>query len=341
MHQPTLRSKYMSSNGNYVTTNELSQFKSDLLKEICAITPQPQPHHSQPEPLVNILLKHIDFLQSTITALVHKIEAPQFKPPAATNSFAPPPTTAAFIVAAPIVAAQAVAAQAVTAPAVAAPAVAVPAIAATLATPATGQQPNPSTSGAVSAVPATTPIPTRKPFNKKQVLIVGDSMLNCIDEKDMRRSAFVRVRNHPGATVEDLEDHVRAHTRHVKHDGFIVMAGTNDISINQHSDNKGKPKRDTGAHMQQLIKQIKECSPDAHIAICQVTSRKDSKGAMKEVTELNQTFKQLAQREKIGFVNTSHFEPRHTGAKGVHPTDNGIDILFETLEKYVHKISRL
>ena len=195
---------------------------------------------------------------------------------------------------------------------------------------------------AASMPPSTSPPKKAKQFSKKQVLIVGDSMLNCIDEKDMRRDAFVHVRNHPGATVEDLADHVRAHTRHMKHEGVIIMAGTNDISINNLNENKDTPKRDTSTHMQELVKQIKACtSPDTHIAICQVTARKDKSWIMRDVSELNQKFKLLAQREQIGYVNTGHYKQEHCGKKGVHPTDDGIDIIFETLEKYVRKISRL
>jgi len=128
----------------------------------------------------------------------------------------------------------------------------------------------------------------------------------------------------------------------VKHDGVIIMAGTNDLSINNRDENKSNPKRDTSTHMQDLIKQIRSCtSPETHIAICQITARKDKPGIMKDVNELNQKLKLLAQREQVGFVSTSYFKQEHCGKKGVHPSEDGIDIIFETLEKYVRKISRL
>jgi len=118
------------------------------------------------------------------------------------------------------------------------------------------------------------------------------------------------------------------------------MAGQNDISRNQ--DDKNSPKRDTMKHMQELVTQLKACSPtNTHIALCQVTARKDKPGIMKDVSEINQKYRQFAQREQIGFVSTSHFEQRHTGKKGIHPNERGIDIIFDTLSKYVNKISRL
>jgi len=179
----------------------------------------------------------------------------------------------------------------------------------------------------------------KQTFSRKQVLIVGDSMLNCLDEKDMRRDAFVRVRNHPGASTTDLIHHARAHSR-TKHDAVIIMGGTNDISTNNLDENKGKQKMDSCANMKNLISELKHSLPDAHIAICQVTSRKDRPGIMKDVQELNQQFKLLAQREQIGYVNTSHFRPHHTGKKGIHPNEDGVDILEETLLKYISKVSR-
>ena len=276
--------------------------------------------------MVDTLLKHIDFLQNTITTLVGKA-LPQPNPPAMVNH--------------PICNHS----QTVTPSSI--PTMLQPKeqhIPATPLSPLQQQQqpPQPKPPTSEASLPSSSPTKKAKQHSKKQVLIVGDSMLNCIEEKDMRRDAFVRVRNHPGATVEDLADHIRAHTRHVKHDGVIILAGTNDISRNNHESNKDNPKRDTSAHMQELIKQIKDCtSPDTHIAICQVTARKDKPGIMKDVNELNQKFKLLAQREQVGFVSTSYFRQEHCGKKGVHPSEEGIDIIFETLEKYVRKISRL
>lgn len=120
------------------------------------------------------------------------------------------------------------------------------------------------------------------------------------------------------------------------------MAGTNDISANSMKENKDKPKRDTVAHMHDLVKQLKaSTAPNAHIAICQITARKDKPDIMKDVGELNQQLRQVAQREQIGFVNTSHFLQRHTGKKGVHPNDDGLEIIYNTLEKYVRKVSHM
>ena len=62
---------------------------------------------------------------------------------------------------------------------------------------------------------------------------------------------------------------------------------------------------------------------------------------MSDVQKLNAEFKLIAEREHIGFANTSQFTKDHTGRKGVHPNDKGLDKLQSTFEKYVRKISRL
>jgi len=317
----------------FISLNDFNLFKHHISQEIetlrNTINQQQtiifEKSQNQQTPQVEILLKHIEFLQNTITTLVQQRSLPTTSPTltqtSVSNPKSPPPAIRPIPAPRPMPRPQSHQVSPIVQSRTSAPA----------APELPVHTPTPST------------LPTTRKFNKKQVLIFGDSMLNCIDEQSMRQDAFVRVRNHPGATVEDLIDHARAHTRNVQHDGIIIMAGHNDISINNRDENKNQPKRDTISHMQALIRQMKAVTPDnTHIAICQVTGRKDQKGIMKDVNELNSQFKQLAQREQVGFVSTSNFDPfKHTGKKGVHPNEKGIDSIFNTLEKYTRKISRL
>ena len=304
-------------NGNYVTADDLSQLKSDLLHEICAMGKQAHaPMQQQPAPtppalglaeeptVVNLLMKHIEFLQNTITLLVNKLDSHSSSNPIAHPiSIHPLPTQTDTRMHHLLNAEQNI------------------------------QPPPPPAPPSPPSAPPPPPASPRK-FTKKQVLLAGDSMLNPIDEKELRRDAFVRVRNHPGATVEDMSDHLRAHTRNVQHDAIIFMAGQNDIS-------RDIPSKQSAENLTKLIQQAKQsAAPNAHIAIMQVTARKDKKGIMNKVNELNREFRQVAQREQVGFVNTSFYQPEHCGMKGVHPNAKGVDIIYETFEKYIRKISR-
>ena len=229
-------SSISEANITYVTTDQLSQLKHDLLKEICAI------ERTEQEPLVSMLLKQIDFLQNTVKILIDKIGSNN-QPPSHSQRPCPATRPAPCLAPRPTPRPrpQPVASVAATENQEVSP----PLPEQTQLSP-----PAPSSS-------STSAEPARRKYAKKQVLITGDSMLNSIDEKQMRRDAFVRVRNYPGATVEDLIDHTCAHIHHVQHDGVIMMAGHNDISINNYDENKNKAKRDTIAHYQSLIRQIK------------------------------------------------------------------------------------
>ena len=310
----------------YVKQGDLERFRKEILDNIsCCFQ---QLNSSSPVPSINsqssndavvaTLLKHIEFLQAPITSLIAKPSTPIPSPP---NPAPPQQVTHSRL------------------------------------TPEQTRQQNATLQATRSRLASSTPVnrdetspqapasetgSATAPQRKKQVLIVGDSMLNCLDEKKLRRNAFVRIRSNPGATVEDLQDHLRPLTRHVKHDAVLIMAGTNDISFNNFEGNKDKPKRDTETHMRDLIKQIKETNgPDTHIAICQVTARKDKPGIMRQVNELNEKLRLVAQREQVEFVNTSHFRQDHTGQKGIHPNRQGADVLHKTLDKYVYRVSRL
>ena len=325
--------KGTSTEVHYVTSDEFNVFRNDILHSISK---------NQQQPIVETLLKHIEFLQNTITKLVEsknlpvcqhaipmQISTPPSIPSQSNIKQQSPPTQLSNM----------------------------PSITLTKPTPSKAaapamlsiETPPRAETAALASISQTAASPhkqnsnTRNNKKKKQVLIVGDSMLNAIDEKELRRDAFVRVRNHPGATIQDLIDHARAHTRNIKHDGVIIMAGTNDASLNNLEENKNKESRPTTTHLSELINDLKRTLPaQSHIAVCQITARKDSAKAMKDVHRMNAEFKLLAEREHIGYVNTSHFTARdHTGKKGVHPNDKGLDVLYTTLEKYVSKISRL
>ena len=60
--------------------------------------------------------------------------------------------------------------------------------------------------------------------------MVGDSILNGINKKGLsKKRHIVKVRSHPGATSEDLVDHIKPVARR-KPDMVILHVGTNDIS---------------------------------------------------------------------------------------------------------------
>ena len=64
---------------------------------------------------------------------------------------------------------------------------------------------------------------------KKDIVIIGDSMIKYINGREISRSSSVKIRSHPGATTEDLIDYVRP-TARKKTKMMVIYSGTNDIT---------------------------------------------------------------------------------------------------------------
>ena len=64
--------------------------------------------------------------------------------------------------------------------------------------------------------------------SKKEIIIVGDSMIKHVNGREVSRDNSVKIRCHPGATTDDIIDYVRPTVRK-KPDMIIIHTGTNDI----------------------------------------------------------------------------------------------------------------
>ena len=62
--------------------------------------------------------------------------------------------------------------------------------------------------------------------SKKEIIIVGDSMIKHVNGRDVSRDNSVKIRCHPATT--DIIDYVRP-TARKKPDMIIIHTGTNDI----------------------------------------------------------------------------------------------------------------
>ena len=64
---------------------------------------------------------------------------------------------------------------------------------------------------------------------KKDIVIIGDSMIKYVNGREISRSSSVKVRNHLGATTEDVIDYVRP-TARKKPKMMVIHSGTNDLT---------------------------------------------------------------------------------------------------------------
>ena len=91
---------------------------------------------------------------------------------------------------------------------------------------------------------------------KKEVFIIGDSMIKYVNGREVSRNDPVKVRSYPGATTDDFIDYVRPTVRK-KPNLIIIHTGTNDIQNNVNTLQK----------IRKVISSIKEYDTDDNIRI--------------------------------------------------------------------------
>ncbi len=147
--------------------------------------------------------------------------------------------------------------------------------------------------------------------NKRlHVTIVGDSLLNGIDEKGLSRHHIVKVKNHPGANMEDIADNIKPAVR-MKPDILIIHAGTNDFNKNIN----------TIEVLKKTIKSVKEESPETKIAVSTLLTRRDKPGMDKKVQDINRKISKLNKRQcRLIEIISSSFPPdQDSCALPAHP----------------------
>ena len=74
---------------------------------------------------------------------------------------------------------------------------------------------------------------------KVKTAVIGDSMLNDVNEKGLSKLRKVKVKNYPGATSEDILDKIDDLLK-VKPDCLLVYVRTNDLTNNVNLQNSVK-----------------------------------------------------------------------------------------------------
>ena len=91
---------------------------------------------------------------------------------------------------------------------------------------------------------------------KKEVFILGDSMIKYVNGREVSRNDSVKLRSHPGATTDDFIDYVWPTVRK-KPNLIIIHSETNDIQSNVNTLQK----------IRKVISSVKECDTDDNIKI--------------------------------------------------------------------------
>ena len=131
---------------------------------------------------------------------------------------------------------------------------------------------------------------------KKEVFIIGDSMIKYVNGREVSRNNSVKVRSHPGATADDFIDYVRPIARK-KPNLIIIHTGTNDIQNNLNTLQK----------MRKVISFIKEYDTDDNIALSSIIRRCDHDFEDK-INETNRKLENLCKGKGMIFINNSNID---------------------------------
>ena len=66
---------------------------------------------------------------------------------------------------------------------------------------------------------------------KKNIVVIEDSMIKTVNGGDVSRGDLVKIRPHPGTSMEELNDHIKPAIRK-NPDIVVIHTGTNDLENN-------------------------------------------------------------------------------------------------------------
>lgn len=165
-------------------------------------------------------------------------------------------------------------------------------------------------------------------IDRKNVFIVGDSLLNGINENGMKKlNHNVKVRNHPGATTEDIIDHIKPILRK-KPDLLIVHSGTNDLT---------NEKVNTTECLENINRYIKKTSPNTTLVVSKLIKRKDKPGIEKNLNDLNESIERSCKLMNVEMIGNDNIMEGNLSTKKLHLNKSGNSKFAQNLIKFIRE----
>ena len=162
---------------------------------------------------------------------------------------------------------------------------------------------------------------------KKKVFIIGDSIVNGLDYKKLKKNHFVKVHPHGGATTDDMVHHIKTFVKR-KPDLVIIHSGTNDLTNNV----------DTIEQVDNLVKVCKKILPETKLAFSSLTLRKDRKKLFGKIQKLNDRLKKVCSIHNIGFIDNNNIDERGLSKGKLHLNKSGMKVLTDNVFDYMNSI---
>ena len=164
---------------------------------------------------------------------------------------------------------------------------------------------------------------------KGTVLIAGDSMIGGIDEKRLAngRNRCVKVRKHPGATVQDMGHHLTALLRK-KPTYVLIHAGTNDTP------DEDKTAEDIFRDIINLKSYVESQVPGVKVTISCPVIRNDERVNKLKVVHL----RSLLRTSGVDVVVNGNIGVGLLSLKGVHLNQKGTRCLAGNIIEYLNRL---
>ena len=157
--------------------------------------------------------------------------------------------------------------------------------------------------------------PANQSAKRKEVFIVGDSILKNLQGRKISRSAKVKVSSFPGCTTIDMRDHIKP-TLRKNPDAIVIHVGTNSLR-------SSASVRDCAEEIVNLATMIGNES-SADLAISSIIARSDDESVAVKVSGVNKLLKTFCNPNGWGFVGHSNISPEHDlNRSGLHLNAKG------------------
>ena len=162
---------------------------------------------------------------------------------------------------------------------------------------------------------------------KPSVVIVGDSMLNGITEHGLDKQHRIKVKAHPGATSQNILDHIKPAVRR-NPDVLIIHAATNDITSDV----------ETVQYFKEIAEYVKTEAPAMKLVISLPMMRDDGGGRKEKIIALNAELKEFCKTEGLESIDNSNLDITCLGVKRLHPNKKGNAFLARNFRTFFEKL---
>ena len=170
-----------------------------------------------------------------------------------------------------------------------------------------------------------------KSQNKRSVHVVGDSMLNMIQENYNvnTKTANVKIHSFSGATIEDLHDYILPIARK-EPDNLIIHAGTNNI--------RNDTSEKIVEKLMQLHDHVSSIASASKIALSNIIRRHDfiEERLQDKIINTNTLLALECKKRKIDLID--NINVTGIGRKGLHRNNLGKEQIAANILKYVKSI---